>query len=83
MAMEHRTLRPRRPLRVGDLVWIRRGLRRVEAKVIEDRGGIGVGGRQLVRIDVRVDADYRTELEVPVEILERRLARTTRRRKAR
>ena len=45
----------RRPIKVGDRVRVLFGVTRVPAVVIEDHGGIGVGGRRLVRVRVKVD----------------------------
>jgi hypothetical protein len=44
------THRPSTTVRVGDEVVVRFGTREIRAKVIEDLGGIGVDGRQLVRV---------------------------------
>jgi hypothetical protein len=55
-------------LKVGDRVAFKMGKRTVHATIIEDRGAIGVGGRQLLRI--RVDADNTAEpsvFEIPAE----------------
>jgi hypothetical protein len=53
------TGRPR-PLKVGDRVRFVLGTQEVVADVVEDRGGIGVGGRQLVGIALRT---YEGEVE--------------------
>jgi hypothetical protein len=42
------------------------GARRVKARVIEDRGTIGVGGRRLLRVRVGTPENGR-ELELPAE----------------
>jgi|HubBroStandDraft_6_1064221.scaffolds.fasta_scaffold223400_3 hypothetical protein len=44
-----------RPIKVGDRVKVLFGPNRIPAVVIEDRGNIGVGGRRLVRVRVKVD----------------------------
>lgn len=48
---------PESTLRVGDLVSYSFGPRTVRAKVVEDRGGLGVGGRQIVVIEVEETDD--------------------------
>jgi hypothetical protein len=45
----------RRKIKVGARVEVLFGAQRVPALVIEDRGGIGVGGRRLLRVRVEVD----------------------------
>jgi len=53
MTQRQRAARPptrRRPLRVGDRVSYMFGTHRVVARVVEDHGNIGVGGRQLVAV---------------------------------
>jgi hypothetical protein len=52
--------------RVGDLVKYSTGKQTVVAKVIEDRGPIGVNGRRLFRIQEELGQDY----ELPEEYLE-------------
>ena len=44
-------------LRPGDVVNFTLGAMMIHARVIEDRGHIGVGGRQLVRIEVLGEDD--------------------------
>lgn len=56
-----------RRLRAGDRVSIVRGNYEIEALVIEDRGNIGVGGRQLVRIRVEDDPGEFREFEAAAE----------------
>lgn len=36
-----------------------------EARVVEDRGDIGYGGRQIVRVAVAIDGRRREEFEIP------------------
>ncbi len=50
--------------RVGDRVRIRHGFRGMLAEVIEDRGRIGIGGRRLYTVKLRLDEwnDHTTEL---------------------
>lgn len=48
----------RRDLRLGDVVTYSVGRSVVRARVIEDRGHIGVGGRQIVRIEVLGEEDF-------------------------
>jgi hypothetical protein len=37
--------------------------------VVEDRGLIGVDGRQIVRIEVELDSTYLREFELPAALL--------------
>jgi hypothetical protein len=61
---------PQRRLRVGDRVAFSFIGRAIEATVVEDRGDIGVGGRQLVRIRMFSEMDdYDREFEMPAEEL--------------
>lgn len=41
-----------------------------EAEVIEDRGYLGIGGRQIVRIRATQETDLPKDFEVPAEELE-------------
>lgn len=59
-------------LRVGDLVSFRIGSLLFRARVIEDRGGLGVRGRQLVGIEVLSEDDSGAppeRFEMPAEEL--------------
>ena len=58
-------------LRVGDRVWIRLAGRRRVARIVEDRGGIGRGGRRLLRIAYLAPGG---RLAQEVEVLEDDLA---------
>lgn len=61
-------------LRPGDQVRFRLGATTIRARVIEDRGHVGVNGRQIVRIEVLVDdADEGDEqrFEMPADDLVR------------
>jgi hypothetical protein len=61
----------RRKIRVGDRVIRIVGTRRFPAEVVEDRGFIGKGGRQLLRIRrVGVSPELAEPYEVPAEELE-------------
>jgi hypothetical protein len=53
------------PVKVGDTVrfWFRKTL--VTGRVIEDRGPLGVKGRQLYRVRYPVDPDLFFETELP------------------
>lgn len=55
--------------KVGDRVRFKLGAHHVVGKVVEDRGFIGVDGRQLVRIEVEVDPTYLREFELPAALL--------------
>lgn len=60
--------RPRRAIRVGDTVIFSLGELKERAVVVEDRGPIGVGGRQLLRIRrITADGDLGPAYEVPAE----------------
>lgn len=52
--------------RVGDMVTLRYGLSDVPARIIEDRGPLGVRGRRLYRVLIVDDRDF----EVPEEDLQ-------------
>ena len=54
--------------RIGDKVRLSFGNRTVTGTVVEDRGRIGVGGRQLFRIVVKTGDEERA-LELPAEKL--------------
>jgi len=56
----------RKAIAVGDRVSFRIGMRRLRGTVIEDRGALGVGGRQLVRVRFGRGADA-SETELPAE----------------
>lgn len=60
-----------RKIRAGDQVLLRVGPKRLPAEVIEDRGFIGKGGRQLLRIRrIDVSPELAQPYEVPAEELE-------------
>lgn len=54
---------------VGDRVRFQLGAHRVVGTVVEDRGLIGVDGRQIVRIEVELDSTYLREFELPAALL--------------
>lgn len=56
--------------RVGDCVRIRHGFRGMIAEVVEDRGRIGVGGRRLYAVKMRLDEWNEHTTELPEESLE-------------
>jgi hypothetical protein len=67
----HRRQRRATP-KVGAFVGVRMGAEIKRARVIEDRGNIGVGGRRLVRLELEQDPTYDIEpirFERPVEWL--------------
>jgi hypothetical protein len=67
----HRRQRRATP-KVGAFVGIRMGAEVKRARVIEDRGNIGVGGRRLVRLELEqdlIDGDEPIRFERPVERL--------------
>ena len=55
--------------KVGDRVRFKLGGHQVVGRVVEDRGFIGVDGRQLVRVEVEVDPTYLREFELPAALL--------------
>ena len=55
--------------RVGDRVQFKLGARDVVATVIEDRGFIGHGGEQIVRVATPVDSTYHGEFEVSASLV--------------
>lgn len=57
-------------LPVGTLVRVRFPGGTMDAKVIEDRGYLGIGGRQIVRIYATEETDFVKDFEMPAEELE-------------
>jgi hypothetical protein len=55
---------------VGDRVRFQLGAHKVVGTVVEDRGLIGRGGRQLVRVAVELDQSYEQQFEIPAALLE-------------
>jgi hypothetical protein len=55
---------------VGDRVRFQLGAHKVVGTVVEDRGLIGRGGRQLVRVAVALDQSYEQQFEIPAALLE-------------
>lgn len=53
--------------KVGDRVRFKIGARRVTGTIVEDRGPIGIDGRQLVRVEVECP-DFR-QFELPTALL--------------
>lgn len=56
-------------VKVRDRVRFRLGAHVVTGTVVEDLGNIGVGGRQLVRVQVSLDAAEPHVFDVPAELL--------------
>jgi len=56
--------------RIGDWVSFLYGPRKVLAKVVEDRGPLGVHRRRLYRVRLDVDRDESTTFEIPEEELQ-------------
>lgn len=54
---------------VGDRVKFKLGARDVVATVIENRGFIGHGGEQIVRVAMPVDSTYHGEFEVSASLI--------------
>jgi hypothetical protein len=54
---------------VGSIVGVRMGAKVVPARVIEDRGNLGVGGRRIVRLEVDMTYSEPMRFERPVEWL--------------
>jgi primosomal protein N' len=65
--MGHSTKTLTKPPKIGDRVIVRFGPQDMEATVVEDRGNLGVGGRQLIRVEVPVDDWYTAVLELPLD----------------
>lgn len=61
----------RRPFKVGDEVNVRLGSNSWRARIVEDRGPIGVNGRRIYRVplDNGADSEARQFVEVPEEDL--------------
>ena len=55
--------------RVGDRVKFKLGAHDVVATVIEDRGFIGHGGEQIVRVTAPADSTYHGEFEVSASLV--------------
>ena len=55
--------------RVGDKVRFKLGARKVTATVVEDRGRIGHGGEQIVRVEMPIDATYHAEFELSASLV--------------
>src|SRR5579862_5510375 len=55
----------------GDKVRVNFGSQKVAGVVVEDRGGIGVGGRHLFAVNIFMDPSEPTLVELPGEELER------------
>lgn len=51
-------LQPRTTPKVGSFVGVRMGAEVKRARVIEDRGNIGAGGRRIVRLELEQDPIY-------------------------
>jgi len=61
---------PAKPFRVGAIVIVRLGSTRLRARIIEDRGPIGVGGRRLFRVQPLSGSDDAGQsFEVPADQL--------------
>lgn len=61
----------RRPLRIGDHVSFIYGLKRLTGDIIEDRGKVGVGGRQLFLVEIPLEYGDPMRLELPEDELQR------------
>lgn len=62
------TKKPARKLKVGDIVPLHWGNQKVRVIIVEDRGGLGVGGRQIVRLRF-LTGDPGREFELPAEMI--------------
>jgi hypothetical protein len=66
MTMPARSASKKKQFAVGTKVRFKLGGRDVEATVIEDRGSLGIGGAQLLRVRLHVSGtDEVIEFEVP------------------
>jgi hypothetical protein len=61
---------PEKRFHRGDRVRFHFVNRKLEGRVKEDRGPIGVQGRRLYRIEFRTDREQPSEVELPAEQLE-------------
>jgi hypothetical protein len=57
-------------VKVGDIVRFRFGPTVATGKVIEDRGPLGVEGRQLYRIRYTLDPEFTSEIELTADKFE-------------
>jgi hypothetical protein len=57
--------------RVGDRVAFVYGVKRLKGLIVEDRGKVGVGGRQLFLVEAPLKYDRPMQLELPEDELER------------
>ena len=64
-----KTKRPRADLRVGDRVTFELSGRKIVGVIIEDRGGIGAGGRRLLVVRARLDPANESTFELPADEL--------------
>jgi hypothetical protein len=72
MGITHAKLRGSKDdMQVGDRVSFMFGVKRTTGTVIEDRGHIGVGGRQIVRLVIDIEQDPPMVGELPAEKLEK------------
>ncbi len=62
--------------KVGDRVRFQWGVRKVVGTVVEDRGGLGVDGEQIVRVEAPIDPTYVYSSELPAAVLEPARRRT-------
>jgi len=58
-------------LRVGSPVSFQWGQRKVQGRIIEDRGPIGVGGRRLYGIEFHITQDEPMVVELPANEIEK------------
>lgn len=58
-------------IRVGDVVEFQLATSRVQGKVVEDRGPLGIGGRRIFRVEVIFDPDNTLSYELPADELQR------------
>lgn len=63
----HRGNGRKRRLKTGDEVRVKLGGRELKATIIEDRGNIGVRGRQIVRVKIILDSGDDFSFEIPAE----------------
>jgi hypothetical protein len=56
--------------RVGSHVTFAWGRQKIEGKIVEDRGAIGVGGRRLYRIVAPLDPEDQIVIELPLDRFE-------------
>lgn len=66
----HKTGSGSRDLRIGDHVSFVYGLKRIAGSIVEDRGKVGMGGRQLFLVEVPLQFGDPMRFELPADELQ-------------